>query len=69
MTINLGNADRTIRVVLGVLALAMAFFGPFAGGGWQQWAAIAVAVIMIGTSSMKFCPLYRIFGIRTCSVN
>jgi hypothetical protein len=36
MTVNLGNADRVIRIGLGLLALAMAFFGPFAGGGWQQ---------------------------------
>ncbi|HCE24745.1 MAG TPA: DUF2892 domain-containing protein, partial [Hyphomonas sp.] len=28
-----------------------------------------VGAIMVGTSMIKFCPLYRIFGLRTCSMD
>ncbi len=71
MSANVGTVDRIIRLLIGIGALAMVFFiGPYAAGGWG-WEKIALAVvgvIMIGTSAIKFCPLYRIFGIRTCPI-
>jgi hypothetical protein len=69
MAANVGNIDRIIRLVIGVAALAGVFMGPFAGAGWERIALGLVGVIMIGTSAIKFCPLYRIFGMRTCPVD
>ncbi len=69
MAANVGNIDRGIRVLIGLAALAAVFVGPFAGAGWERIALGLVGVIMIGTSAMKFCPLYRIFGIRTCPID
>ncbi len=71
MSVNVGNIDRIIRFIIGVIALALVFVGPFAAGGWG-WERIALAVvgvIMIGTSAIKFCPLYSIFGLRTGSAD
>jgi len=68
MAANVGNIDRGIRVIIGLVALAAVFIGPFAGAGWERIALGVVGVIMIGTSAIKFCPLYRIFGIRTCKI-
>jgi len=68
MAANVGNIDRGIRILIGLAALAAVFVGPFAGAGWERIALGLVGVIMIGTSAMKFCPLYRIFGIRTCKI-
>lgn len=68
MSANVGNADRGIRIVIGLVAIAAMFVGPFAGPGWARIALGAVGVIMIATSAMSFCPLYRIFGIRTCKI-
>lgn len=68
MAANVGNIDRAIRVLIGLAALAAVFVGPFAGPGWQRIALGVIGVIMIGTSAIKFCPLYRIFGIRTCKI-
>ncbi|MEE9433313.1 MAG: DUF2892 domain-containing protein [Sphingorhabdus sp.] len=68
MSRNLGNLDRMIRLVIGVLALVYAFFSGLEAGSMMQIITAAVGVIMIGTSAMKFCPLYRIFGLRTCPV-
>jgi len=70
MTANLGNIDRVLRALLGVVLLA----APFASGAaiFNGTAATIISVIvglvMLGTSAMKFCPLYRIFGIRTCKL-
>lgn len=68
MAANVGNIDRGIRILIGLAALAAVFVGPFAGAGWERIALGVVGVIMIGTSAIKFCPLYRIFGIRTCKI-
>ena len=68
MTINIGTIDRVARGVLGLVLLYLAFFSgaaAFQSGLWM-WLALAGGVIMLGTSAVKFCPLYRIFGVRTC---
>lgn len=72
MSANVGNIDRVIRLLIGIAAIALVFFGPIAEAGdwgWQRIALVAVGAIMIGTSSIKFCPLYRIFGMRTCKLD
>ncbi len=68
MRVNVGNIDRVIRFLIGVLAIAAIFVGPFVGAGWERIALGVVGAIMIGTSVFKFCPLYRIFGINTCKI-
>ena len=69
MKANIGNIDRGVRLVIGFVALLAVFVGPLASGSWEPILAAIVAVIMIGTSTIKFCPLYRIFGMRTCKVD
>jgi hypothetical protein len=68
MTVNVGNVDRIIRLLIGIAAIAFVFAGPFADAGWQRIALGIVGAIMIGTSAIKFCPLYRIFGISSCKL-
>ncbi|MGB0854188.1 MAG: YgaP family membrane protein [Pikeienuella sp.] len=65
---NLGTIDRIFRFALGIILLAAPFIsgmGIFASGTATAIAVIA-GLIMVATSAMRFCPLYRIFGIRTC---
>ena len=72
MSANVGNIDRILRLLIGIAAIVLVFVGPIAtsgGWGWERIALVAVGAIMIGTSTIKFCPLYRIFGLRTCSAN
>ncbi|VAV91865.1 hypothetical protein MNBD_ALPHA04-2082 [hydrothermal vent metagenome] len=71
MSANVGTIDRVIRFIIGITALTLVFVGPFAVAGWG-WERIALAIvggIMILTSAIKFCPLYSIFGLRTCNPN
>lgn len=70
MTANLGSIDRIIRIVLGIalLALALGGFSAFFAAGAAKWIAAAAGVILIATAGMRFCPLYAIFGIRTCKL-
>ena len=66
MTANVGSADRLIRIVLGLTLVLLPFvahLGPIAAYG-----APIVCVVLIVTALFRFCPAYRLFGIRTCKV-
>ena len=67
--VNVGTIDRAIRLLIGIAAIAGVFIGPLSGAGWERIALGLVGLIMIGTSAFKFCPIYRVFGLRTCSVD
>ncbi len=68
MTLNVGTIDRAVRFFVG-LALIIA---PLANvlGIWSSdisaYATMAVGAILIITAIVRFCPLYRIFGISSC---
>ena len=68
MTTNVGTVDRILRAALGVALLYLAFFSGmtlFAEPLFKYGAAI-VGVVMLATSTLKLCPLYSIFGFKTC---
>ena len=58
---NVKPLDRFLRALLGVAALELAFF--WLAGSWQI-AAYVVGAVLIVTAAFRFCPLYRILGIR-----
>lgn len=60
---NTGTTDRDIRLALAALFGLIALFAPF-GGLWQIIPAI-LAVVMLVTAAVSFCPLYAIFGLST----
>ncbi len=60
MTANIGKVDRIARIVIGALLVILALTGTVGVWGW-------LGVILLGTAFVKFCPLYRILGIQTCS--
>lgn len=68
MSVNVGNLDRILRVVLGVVLFYLAFFSgiPAFAGAFLKYGAALVGVIMLVTGFMRVCPLYSIFGINTC---
>ena len=68
MTANIGTFDRVLRALIGIALLALAFGGfvPALAVGAPRWIAVAIGVVMLATAGQRFCPLYRIFGIRTC---
>lgn len=65
---NLGVADRGARAVLGAVLLYLAFLSglPVFEQMLPFWLAFLGGVIMLGTSAISFCPLYRLFGFKTC---
>lgn len=70
MTANVGSIDRTLRIVLGILLIGMPFMSGAAMFASTTATVVSVVVgfVLIGTSAMKFCPLYRVLGIQTCKI-
>ena len=61
MARNEGTIDRVLRVILGVVLIALTYVGPQTPWGW-------VGLVPLITGLVGMCPLYSILGIRTCKV-
>ena len=61
---NMGSADRVIRLIVAVALVVLYFTGIITGT--LGIVALVIAGIFTLTSFVSFCPLYAIFGIRTC---
>lgn len=68
MTTNVGTLDRILRATLGVVLLYLAFFSglPAFEDGLVKYGAMAVGVVMLIVAMMRICPIYSIFGLKTC---
>jgi ABC-type polysaccharide/polyol phosphate export permease len=60
MTANIGTVDRILRIVVGLVLIALVFVGPQTPWGW-------IGVVPLLTALIGFCPAYAIFGFNTCS--
>lgn len=67
MKLNLGSADRKLRafVVAPVLVIAGVLVGP---AGLLAIVFYALAGVMVATAAAGSCPLYMLFGLKTCPV-
>lgn len=57
-SLNVGNLDRTLRILLGLALIAMAAIGAIGPWGYLGLVPLATGIVAI-------CPLYRLFGLRT----
>ncbi|MGD8236453.1 MAG: DUF2892 domain-containing protein [Chromatiales bacterium] len=56
---NVGSADRAIRLILGLVIIAVGYY-------YQSWWG-AIGIVPIFTALIGWCPAYLPFGISTCS--
>ncbi len=56
---NMGGMDRLVRLLLGVVLIVLALTGTIGVWGW-------LGLILVVTAFIRFCPLYRVFGMSTC---
>lgn len=59
MTSNVGGIDRILRIVLGVVLVALAATGTVGAWGW-------VGLVPLATGLIGWCPPYSLLGINTC---
>lgn len=66
---NVGTIDRVLRLVLGA---ALIIYSLSAQGGVNTTvglAMIGVGAVLAVTAAIRFCPLYRLIGVKPCSRN
>ena len=61
MKANVGTLDRVVRLLLAAAFFSLFFILP----GNQKWLGL-VGVVPLLTGLVQRCPLYTLFGIRTC---
>lgn len=64
MTRNMGSIDRVLRTLV-ALAIAYLWWAGTISGALGTALAV-LAVVFLVTSMIRFCPLYRPFGLSTC---
>jgi hypothetical protein len=60
MTANIGTADRVVRILLGIVLLALVFL--LEGG--VRWIGL-IGLVLIATAFVRYCPAYGLLGLRT----
>ncbi len=63
MSVNEAGWDRVVRVVLGIILLALYFMGNVSGTAGII--ALIVGIIALVTGLFGFCPLYKVIGFST----
>ena len=56
---NVGNIDRLLRAIIGILLISLTLSGIIGAWGW-------IGIIPLLSALFSFCPLYTLIGINTC---
>ncbi len=59
MTSNVGGMDRMLRIIVGLVLIALTLTGTIGAWGW-------IGVVPLATGALKVCPLYSMLGFNTC---
>ncbi len=66
MKTNMGNTDKTVRIIVAVVFVTL--FTTKVVTGLFALVLIVLGGIFLATSLISFCPLYRVFGWNTFAV-
>ncbi len=55
---NVGTIDRILRIVVGLVGIALVFLGPQTAWGW-------LGLIPLLTGLLSWCPLYNLINMNT----
>ncbi|CAN0571739.1 unnamed protein product, partial [Ectocarpus sp. 12 AP-2014] len=61
---NMGGTDRTIRILVALIAVVLYYFNVIEGT--FAYVILALVGVFLVTSFISFCPLYTLFGASTC---
>ena len=61
MKTNVGGIDKILRIVIGIVLIALAAFGVVGVWGW-------IGVVPLVTGLLGVCPAYSLLGASTCPV-
>ena len=61
MKANVGSLDRALRIIAGVILIALTLMNVIGPWGW-------LGLIAIATGVLRYCGAYSLLGISTCKV-
>lgn len=61
MKCNSGSIDRALRIIAGLVLIALAFTGTAGIWGW-------IGVVPLLTGIFGICPAYILLGVNTCGI-
>lgn len=61
---NMGTADKIIRIIIAAIIITLYFTEMITGT--VAIVLLVLSGIFVLTSFISFCPLYTLFGIKTC---
>ncbi|SDL35616.1 YgaP family membrane protein [Kriegella aquimaris] len=61
---NMGGTDRIVRIIL-ALVVGILYYQKIIDGT-LAYVLLALAAVFVVTSFISFCPLYTLFGLKTC---
>jgi len=67
MKANVGSVERLIRVVLGVVLIALAVLGTLGPWMYTGIVLLVVGLVALVTGLVRWCPAWALFGVNTCS--
>lgn len=59
MKTNVGGIDRMLRIVVGIVLIALTLLNAIGPWGW-------IGIVPLATGLFRFCPAYSLFGMNTC---
>jgi hypothetical protein len=59
LKINMGAVDKTVRITVGVVLIALTLMGSIGVWGW-------IGLVPLVTGLLGHCPLYAVLGLNTC---
>ncbi|PWV60519.1 YgaP family membrane protein [Plasticicumulans acidivorans] len=59
MTKNVGQLDKILRIIVGLVLIGLTLAGQIGVWGW-------IGVLPIATGLMGWCPAYTLIGLKTC---
>jgi hypothetical protein len=67
MKTNMGGLDRIIRIIIAIVIGFLYYNGNI--NGTLGIVLLVLAAVFALTSFVAFCPLYTLFGLKTCKKN
>lgn len=70
MSVNVGRTDQMVRAVFGLILVLLPFTVTLSlfDNSYAVYASVAVGAVLLLTSGLRICPIYRVLGIKTCRV-
>ncbi|MFO1198158.1 MAG: DUF2892 domain-containing protein [Burkholderiaceae bacterium] len=59
MKLNVGGIDRGLRIVAGLVLIALTLMNVIGPWGW-------IGIVALATGLFRYCPAYSLVGMNTC---